>query len=117
MDLNQLLTHINSLVGADATLSSFLGGGYLFVGLADKFPAITLTGVVCVDDKQGKYTAALSFFIEKKGDTIAEAATFFEMSDRIKTALEPSNMIAGGAWYDKSSTTHYHALIPVSFWQ
>lgn len=96
MDLLVLTQHIEELVASTDTLKDQFGDEWLFVGVAGSFPAITIDGISCVDDKQGKYLFNLNLILRSADDTTDDISV-----NAVRTFLPNSTKDAALFWaYD-----------------
>lgn len=116
IDLNALQTDIETILSTQPELEAALGNEYLYVGVAETFPSITLDGFYCVDDKQDQYTFNLNLIFKKVDSSFSESAAFYAFADQMKEALHSSNMIVGGDWLDRPEAGFNRALFTCQVW-
>lgn len=116
MDLLVLTQHIEELVASTDTLKDQFGDEWLFVGVAGSFPAITIDGISCVDDKQGKYLFNLNLILRSADDSFSDQEAFYQFADELKEALHTSNMVAGGSWVPRHEPGNLRALYACQVW-
>lgn len=116
MNIEELFQHVTELVNSDPDLASDFADR-LYLGVADSFPAITIDGIVCINDKLGQYTFNINLVTKAVTRSFDESATYFAQVAKLKAAIEASEAIAGGDWMDRPETGYNRAFFPCQTWQ
>ncbi|OJY60929.1 MAG: hypothetical protein BGP16_00890 [Sphingobium sp. 66-54] len=102
MNLLDLTNHITQLVNSDAGLRDGLHAKWLYVGIPETYPCITISEISFADDKEeGEYSFNLSLWYQNTTGAAGELK-FYELAGKLKALVSNSNLIAGGSWVSRN---------------
>ena len=115
MNLRALMDRLKAAVESDPILQAAIGTRIVY-GIPTAHPAVYVDGIYASNDKQNRYNFNINLTYEKVTGSIADAATFFDLAERLKVALNASSTIVGGSWLDRSEQTIHRALFDCHTW-
>lgn len=113
--MNQLSAATDELIAivtGNGTLSSLLGSGWLYIGLPEKYPSITIDGIVRDDSKLTSYTATLKLWLNDQDTDLIYYA------DYLLGQLKSSSHFVTSGWVSRPEPDNnlYCALFPVTIY-
>lgn len=113
MNLLEVMDRIKAAIDSDPVLQAAIENRIVY-GIPTAHPSVYADGFYATNDKQNRYSFNINLTYAR-GD-IEDAATFYDLTERLKAALTASPSIVGGSWLDRSEQTVHRALFDCSTW-
>lgn len=115
MNLRDLMDRVKAAVDSDPVLQAAISTRISY-GLSKEHPSIYVDGLYDLDSSKGASLVRFNVNLTHEKGDIEQAATFFDIVERLKAALNASPSIIGGSWLDRSEETRHRALFDCQTW-